>query len=94
MTTKDASVVRALGKNGGLPKAPKNSFGCKHCAMIDMKTITKADLLFYAKEGEYFDKLVCINKECRNGTISVNWPRRNIGGADVVWEILHVCDEG
>lgn len=80
VTTKDANIVRVLEKNGGLPEAPKNSHGCKHCAMIDVKPMHEKNMLFHAKEGEYFDKLVCINKEFRNGTMSVNWPRKKIGG--------------
>ena len=79
MGGKDANVIRAMEKNGGLPEAPKNSHGCQHCAMMEMIDIHKSDIQYYCKQGEYFEGLVCSNEGCQNGVISVDWPKMKIG---------------
>ena len=78
----DKQVRKALQKKGYPPKAPKNSCGCKHYALSDMKTLSDTDVRFYTQceSKKDFFKYKCAHKGCKNGVLGTHWPIRNVVG--------------
>ena len=70
----------ALERNGGETKAPKNSYGCKHCAMKDMRRVSVSDFNCYLNEGEALHDQMCSDKNCPHGLTGRHWPIKNLCG--------------
>jgi len=70
----------ALQRNGGETRAPKNSYGCKHCAMKDMNRVSVSEFNFYLKEGEAFHDERCSGKNCPHGLTGKHWPIKKLCG--------------
>ena len=58
----DQDVVAALKRNGYFTTAPKNSCGCKHCAMSEMRKISASDFSYYIKRAEALYNQKCSGK--------------------------------
>ena len=79
--SKDKEVVEALKRNGSETKAPKNSCGCKHCAMSEMKKVSVRDFKYYVQEDKALYKQKCSGKLCSHGlTNDGNWPVKELCG--------------
>ena len=77
----DKEVVEALKRNGGETKAPKNSHGCKHCAMSSMRKVSVNDFKYYLQDGKVLYKQKCSGKSCPHGlTSDGNWPIKQVCG--------------
>ena len=78
----DDRVKNTLLNKGYPPTAPKNSCGCKHYALCDMKTLSDSDVKFYtqseSKKG--FFQYKCVHKGCKNGVLGTHWPIKNVVG--------------
>ena len=70
----------ALERNGGETRAPKNSYGCKHCAMKDMRRVSVSDFNCYLNEGEALHDQMCSDKNCIHGLTGSHWPIKNLCG--------------
>ena len=70
----DDAVNAALKRKGHFTKAPKNSCGCKHCAMSDMRRVSVGDFAHYLKRDEAFYQQKCSGKNCPHGEASKSWP--------------------
>ena len=72
----------ALERNGGETKAPKNSYGCKHCAMKDMRRVSVSDFNCYLNEGEALHDQMCSDKNCPHGLTGRHWHIKNYVGTN------------
>ena len=70
----DKAINDALKRNGHFTKAPKNSCGCKHCAMSDMRRVSVSDFAHYIKYDEAFYDQKCSGKKCTHGKAGKHWP--------------------
>ena len=70
----DKAINDALKRNGHFTKAPKNSCGCKHCAMSDMRRVSVSDFAHYIKYDEAFYDQKCWGKKCTHGKAGKHWP--------------------
>ena len=66
--------MEALKRNGDETVAPKNSFGCKHCAMRDMKPMTQNDFNHYIKPNQTLFNETCSGLNCKHGVAGKHWP--------------------
>ena len=72
--------MRALERNGDETVAPKNSFGCKHCAMRDMKPMTQNDFNYYIKSNQTLFNETCSGLNCKHGVTGQHWPVKVVIG--------------
>lgn len=70
--SRDEEVHEVIRRNGGVSKVPHNSCGCVHCSMMEMKDLDREHMPAYL--DSWFCGLSCIDSECRNGKLSLNWP--------------------
>ena len=73
-------MIKALQRNGCPTKAPKNSFGCEHCAMSEMMKMSVSDFNYYLKKDETLHNQKCSGKNCTHGVTGRNWPIEKVCG--------------
>ena len=76
----DKAVVEALQRNGSETKAPKNSYGCKHCAMSNMRKVSVSDFNHYIKKDEALYNQKCSGKNCIHDVTGKHWPVKKLCG--------------
>ena len=54
-----------MKRNGDFTTAPKNSCGCKHCAMSEMRRVSTSDFSYYIKRDEALYNQKCSEKNAR-----------------------------
>ena len=76
----DKQVVEALQRNGHLTRAPSNSYGCKHCAMSDMRRVLVSHFNHYIRKDGVLYNQKCLGLSCSHGYTSKNWPIKKVCG--------------
>ena len=68
-------VNAAMQRNGHLTKAPKGTYGCEHCAMVEMRKISVEHFNYYiSKADKPFYNEKCSGKKCTHGKAGKHWP--------------------
>lgn len=74
-------VNAAMQRNGHLTKAPKGTYGCEHCAMVEMRKISVEYFNHYiSKADRPFYNEKCSGKKCKHGKAGKHWPIKKVCG--------------
>ena len=87
-------MVEALKRNGHETQAPKNSHGCKHCAMSAMRKVSAQDFKYYLEKDRVLYRQKCSGKSCPYGlTNDGKWPKKEAcGGKWQAYWCKFACD--